>query len=108
MPRGSTTPWSLGQHVPSRPTWLHELHAPWQATLQQTPSAQNPDAQSAFFVQNAARGFGPQLPATHLTPFAQSASALHAVKHLFVDVSQSKGAQTVAGPGLQRPPESQT
>jgi hypothetical protein len=98
----------MGQHVPSRPTWLHELQAPWQATLQHTPSVQKPDAQSVFFAQKAARGFGPQLPLTHFTPFAQSASALHAVKHLFVDVSQSKGAQTVAGPGLQRPPESQT
>jgi hypothetical protein len=72
------------------------------------PSAQKPDAQSALFAQTAARGFGPQLPFTHLTPFAQSASALHDVKHLFVDGSQSNGAQTVVGPGLQRPPESQT
>jgi hypothetical protein len=106
--RGSTTPRSIGQHVPSRPTWLHELQAPWQATLQQTPSAQKPEAQSAFLVQTAARGFGPQLPATHLTASAQSESDLHETKHLFVDGSQSKGAQTVEGPGLQRAAESQT
>jgi hypothetical protein len=76
--------------------------------LQQTPSAQKPEAQSAFFAQTAARGLGPQLPATHLTLFAQSASALHEAKHLLSEESQPKGAHTVAGPGLQRPIESQT
>jgi hypothetical protein len=98
----------VGQQVPSRPTWLHEMHAPWQATLQQTPSAQKPDAQSAFFAQTAARGLGPQLPLTHLTPFAQSPSLLQDEKHLFDEPSQLNGAQTVDGPGLQRPPESHT
>jgi hypothetical protein len=98
----------MGQHVPSRPTCLHDTHAPWQATLQQRPSAQNPDAQSAFFAQRAPRGLGPQLPATHLMPFAQSPSVMHAVAHWLVEGSQPKGAQTVSGPGLQRPPESQT
>jgi hypothetical protein len=76
--------------------------------LQHTPSVQKPDAQSAFFAHAAARGFGPQLPLTHLTPFAHSPSFLQDAKHLFVDESQSNGAQTVEGPGLQRPPESQT
>jgi hypothetical protein len=98
----------VGQQVPSRPTWLQELHAPWQATLQQTPSAQKPDAHSLFFEQTAVRGFGPQLPFTHLTPLTQSPSVLQEEKHVFDEGSQSKGAQTVAGPGLQRPPESQT
>jgi hypothetical protein len=82
---------------------LHELHAPWQATLQQTPSAQNPDAQSEPCVQTAARGFGPQLPFTHLTPVTQSPSVLHDEKHMFDDGSQSNGAHTVEGPGLHRP-----
>ena len=54
-PRGSTTPRSMGQQVPSRPVWLHATQAPWQATLQQTPSAQKPEAQSAPFVQADAR-----------------------------------------------------
>ena len=107
-PRGSATPWSMGQQVPSRPTWLQVTHAPWHATLQQTPSEQNPEAQSAPFVQTAARGFGPQLPATHLMPGAQSESALQEGKHLLVAPSQLNGAQTVAGPGRQRPAESQT
>jgi hypothetical protein len=98
----------MGKHVPSRPIWSHELQAPWQATLQHTPSAQKPDAQSVFFTHTAARGLGPQLPLTHLTPLMQSPSALHDEKHLFVAGSQSKGAHTVVGPGLQRPPASQT
>ena len=87
---------------------MHALHAPWQATLQQTPSAQKPDAQSALFVQTAARGLRPQLPFTHLTPGTQSPSLLHAEKHLLVVPSQVNGAQTVSGPGLQRALESQT
>ena len=41
-------------------------------------------------------------------PEAQSVSDLHEEKHLFADGSQSKGAHTVAGPGLQRPAASQT
>jgi hypothetical protein len=98
----------MGQQVPSRPTRLHATQAPPQATLQHRPSLQNPDAQSAFFAQTAPRGLGPQLPATHLTPLAQSPSDVHAGKHLFVLLSQLKGAQTVSGPGLQRPVASQT
>ena len=27
-PRGSGTPWSLGQQVPSRPVWLHATQGP--------------------------------------------------------------------------------
>ena len=38
--RGSGLSASIGQQVPSRPVRLQETHAPWQATLQQTPSAQ--------------------------------------------------------------------
>jgi hypothetical protein len=98
----------MGQHVPSRPTWLHVMQAPLQATLQQTPSAQNPEAQSAFAAHTAPRGLGPQLPLTHFTPPVQSPSLAHVEKHLFVLVSQSKGAHTVAGPGLHRPAPSQT
>jgi hypothetical protein len=36
--------------------------------LQQTPSAQNPEAQSAFAVQEAPFIFLPQLPFTHCWP----------------------------------------
>jgi hypothetical protein len=79
-----------------------------QATLQQRPSAQYPEAQSASALQLAPRGLGPQLPATHLTPPAQSLSALHVAKHLPTLASHPNGAHTVAGPGRQRPSPSHT
>ncbi len=44
MPRGSGLSASTGQQVPSRPIRLQERHGPWQATLQQTPSAQKFEA----------------------------------------------------------------
>jgi hypothetical protein len=68
---------------------LQALQAPWQATLQHTPSAQKPDAQSPFIEQTAPRGLGPQLPFTHLTPFAQSPSDMHVTAQVFVEGSQS-------------------
>src|SRR5262249_49952903 len=107
-PRGSATPRSTGQQVPSRPTCVHETHPPWHATLQHTPSAQKPEAHSVAFAQKAPRGFFPQLPPTHLMPVAQSASLAQVARHLLADESQPNGAHTVAGPGLQWPPVSQT
>jgi hypothetical protein len=59
-----------------------------QATLQHTPSAQKPDAQSALLVHAAPPGFGPQLPATHLTPLTQSVSLRQLGKQALVLVSQ--------------------
>jgi len=41
--------------------------------LQQTPSVQNPEAQSASLLQTAPGRLGPQLPFTHATPSMQSA-----------------------------------
>ena len=43
-PRGSGASASIGQQRPSRPVRLQVTQAPLQATLQQTPSAQKPDA----------------------------------------------------------------
>ena len=105
---GSSLPASTGQQVPSRPVWLQLTHGPWQPVLQQSPSVQNPDAHSESLVHWAARGFGPQLPLTQLTPVTQSESDLHFETHAPVAGSQSNGAQIVAGPGLQRPRPSQT
>jgi hypothetical protein len=108
MPCGSPRPVSTGQQVPAWASWLHETQEPVQATLQQTPSVQNPDAHSELLEHIAARGLGPQLPATHLTPATQSASELQVGRQAFVPGSQSNGAQMVAGPGRQRPSPSQT
>jgi hypothetical protein len=87
---------------------LQLTQAPPQATLQQTPSAQKPEAHSLAFVQTAPCGFGPQLPSTHLTPGTQSASERQSGKHCPPAVSQLKGAQMVCGPAWQRPAPSQT
>ncbi len=78
------------------------------ATLQHSPSAQNPDAHSLPLLQTAPRGLGPQLPATHWTPLTQSEADAQVETHLLVAGSHPKGAQMVAGPGLQRPWPSQT
>ena len=73
MPCGSSAPGSTGQHVPKRPVWLQLTHAPRQPMLQQTPSAQNPEAQSPSLPHSAPGGLGPQLPFTQRTPGTQSA-----------------------------------
>jgi hypothetical protein len=87
---------------------LQLTQAPRQPTLQHTPSVQNPDAQSVSLEHTAPRGFGPQLPFTHLTPETQSPSERQVTVHVLLAVSQLKGLQIVAGPGRQRPPPSQT
>jgi hypothetical protein len=51
---------------------LHDTQAPRQATLQQTPSVQNPELHSASPAHIMPPRFGPQLPRTHSTPGAQS------------------------------------
>ena len=66
--RGSGTPSSIGQQVPRRPGCAHETQPPEQATLQQTPSAQKPDAQSLPTLQVAPFIFLPQLLLTHCWP----------------------------------------
>ena len=59
-------------------------------------------------MQTAPIGLSPQLPATHLTLSAQSASEAQVAKQAFVVLSQSNGAQIVAGPSVQLPLPSQT
>jgi len=99
---------SSGQHVPTRPVCAQLTHAPRQLLLQQTPSVQNPDAHSESLAHTAPRGFAPQLPLTQLTPLTQSKSVLHVTTQAPVEGSQLNGAQSVVGPGLQRPRPSQT
>lgn len=105
---GSTTPIAVGQQVPTRPLWLQLTQGPVQATLQQKPSAQNPDAHWVAAVQTAPAGRLPQLPLTHLTFGAQSASDEQVTTQAFVLVLQVNGEQMVACPGVQMPNPSQT
>jgi hypothetical protein len=108
MPRGSVRPASIGQHVPSRPGWLHVTQPPWQAALQHTPSTQKPDPHAALSLHEAPFGFGPQLPDTHNTPGAQSLWPAQVSAHALVETLHANGAQRVSGPGRQRPSPSQT
>jgi hypothetical protein len=50
-PLGSFCPAGTFAHVPTEPAILQAMQVDEQAELQQTPSAQNPDAHSAFVVQ---------------------------------------------------------
>ena len=79
-----------------------------QLLLQQTPSAQCPEAQSVCLVQLAPPGLRPQLPATHLVLGAQSESEAQVPTQAFVLLSQLKGAQMIDGPEVQLPAPSQT
>lgn len=85
---GSTAPRGVGPQVPIRPLWLQLTQGPVHAVLQQTPSAQKVDAHWAEAVQSAPGGLSPQLPATHLTFPAQSASAAQVATQVLVFVSQ--------------------
>jgi len=107
-PWGSSPPVSTGQQVPTRPVWLQLTQAPLQPTLQQTPSVQNPDAQSLSLAHMAPGGLGPQLPLTHAMPPAQSELDRQVTTQACVAGSQLNGAHTVVGPGLHRPRPSQT
>jgi hypothetical protein len=78
-----------------------------QATLQHTPSAQKPDAQSVPTLQVAPFIFLPQLAFTHCWPLAHWLVWVHASKQAFVVMSQVYGAQMTVGPGRQRPAPSQ-
>ncbi len=105
---GSEIPIAVGQQVPMRPLWSQLTQGPAQATLQQKPSAQKPDAHCLDTVQTAPIGFRPQLPFTHLTLDAQSASDEQVEMQAFWLESQLNGAQTVAAPGVQAPAPSHT
>jgi hypothetical protein len=102
-PRGSATPWSVGQQVPRRPGRAQDTQPPEQATLQHTPSAQKPEAQSVLALQLAPFIFLPQLLFTHCWPPAHWLVCVHVSKQAPVVGSHENGAQMIVGPGLQRP-----
>jgi hypothetical protein len=54
-------PVATGEQVPGLVLSAHDMHVPVQALLQQTPWAQNPDAQAVPAVQVAPGGSFPQL-----------------------------------------------
>lgn len=66
--RGSVAPSSTGLHAPILAIWLQLIHAPVQATLQQTPSAQKPESHSSLPPHFAPSGLFPQLPPAQVLP----------------------------------------
>jgi hypothetical protein len=79
--RLSIVPAAMGVHVPRADASAQLLHAPVQASLQQTPSTQKLDAQSEACLQAPPGVSGPQLLLTQATPGAQSAFVAHVVLH---------------------------
>jgi hypothetical protein len=61
---------------PTEPVWSHETHGPLQATLQQVPFAQCPEAQSASPWHPKPFNCGPQLRAEHCTLAEHCASVV--------------------------------
>jgi hypothetical protein len=76
-----SAPLGTSMHSPSLPAIAHDLHVPAHALLQQTPCAQNVDAQSVPAVQGAPGGLGPQLPLTQAAPATQSAAVVQLERH---------------------------
>ena len=67
-PCGSALPTETGAHSPARPARLQLTQGPLQATLQQTPSAQEPESHSVAAVQTAPSGFFPHELSLHSRP----------------------------------------
>jgi hypothetical protein len=88
--RGSGAPAVIGQQVPWRPGRLQATQAPWQATLQQTLSEQNPEIQSSLPPQCPPGPLLPQLPvAKSQTCALHWLLAVQLVKQAFLLVSQA-------------------
>jgi hypothetical protein len=101
-PWGSAAPSVVGEQVPIRPDCAQLTQGPVQAVLQQTPSAQKPEAHCDPALQTAPVGLGPQLPFTHFEP-TQSLSELQVPAQVPVVASQLNGAQMTVGPAVQVP-----
>jgi len=101
-PRGSAAPSDVGEQVPIRPDCAQPTQGPVQEVLQQTPSAQKPEAHCDPALQTAPVGLGPQLPFTHFEP-TQSLSDRQVTAQVPVVASQLNGAQMMVGPAVQVP-----
>jgi hypothetical protein len=85
---GSAAPAPSGLHSPGFAGWLQRTHAPVQARLQHTPSAQKPETHSAAEEHAPPSGFLPQLSFMHVRP-AQSSSRLQLLRQVLVAASQA-------------------
>jgi hypothetical protein len=110
-PCGSLWSMSTGQQMPLPGSGrLQATHAPVQAVLQQTPSAQKPDWHSEPLAQACPPIFGPQLPALQTCPVDRShwLSEVQVSKQALFVASQPNGEQIIVGPSEQTPAPSQT
>src|SRR5213075_398990 len=98
----SKPPSSTGVHWPMWPGWSHDTQAPSQATLQQTPSAHDPDSHSLSFLKTAPRGFTPHMPSLQPCP-SHWLAEVQAAKHSPRAALQAYGAHAIGGPSLQAP-----
>jgi hypothetical protein len=78
----------MNRQRPTEPVWLHERQAPLQATLQQVPSAQCPDAQSLSSMQPNPFSFMPQLRTAHCWPAEHWALVVQVPSHRLLVGSQ--------------------
>ena len=94
--RGSLLRLGTGRHMPTCPDRLQAMQAPVQAALQQTPSAQMFDTQSAPATQPAPLGFlglAPQLLFMHTAVETQSLATVQLLRQCGpFATSQLKGA----------------
>jgi len=102
IPWGSAAPKVAAPQIPARPACAQLTQGPVQAMLQQTPSAQKPEAHCDPATQIAPSGFGPQLPFTHFE-LTQSLSETQVAAQEPVVGSQLNGAQMMVGPAVQVP-----
>jgi hypothetical protein len=85
---------------------LQETQAPWQAELQQTPSTQKPEKQSALLVQVEPLMRLPQLPLeSQVWPATHWSEDIQWSRH--APPLQVNGAQMMIGPVSQLPRPSQ-
>jgi len=94
-------------HCPSLPAIAHDRQVPLHAVAQQTPCAQNPEAQSLAVLHGVPGGFGPQLPLTQAAPPTQSASLPQSARQALPPALHMYGPQLSVAAVPQAPAPSQ-
>jgi len=103
--RGSGVSAGTSTQRPSAMGRAQKRHLPAQASLQQTPSAQNPDLHWSADLHAWPRPRLPQLPSTQVAGVTQSASVVQASRQ--TSPPHMNGSQAMAGPSRQLPRPSQ-
>jgi hypothetical protein len=99
--RGSGRPAPILVQMPGATGMAHERQAPPQASLQQTPSTQNPERHWELDWQLAPSSLTPQLPITQRPPGVQSPSFRQVSRQ--APAAQANGAQSITAPARHSP-----